>query len=396
MPAHDQLRHLEDPVASDLHRPHGSRAAHRDERLICVDVLRCAAALLVVWFHLAYWSWAAPSTAQLMSGGVLKFPEVAWSAACGWVGVHLFFVISGLVVMQTATGRTATIFARARFLRLFPTALICATIALLVAASVGVLPLKELLLRYARSVLFIPWGPWIDGVYWTLGVELAFYLVVAVALACKLPPERIELLLIAGGCAIVLMWSVGVSPYEGVDPRTADLTLMHHGQFFAVGCLLARVHRQGWSPTLALVALLLGFGCVLEILHNPAKAVVPAALVWIAGMLFLVVALHYEDTVAKRLHGWRRQIALAGVATYPLYLLHDVSGAALMRLLAYLEVPRFFALAAAIVAAIAGSYAVVLFVEPRIRERIAAVVSGRSGTGLVSISKIVGKPMPVR
>ena len=32
--------------------------------------------------------------------------------------------------------------------------------------------------KFVRSVLLLPMGPWVDGVYWTLPIEVSFYALV--------------------------------------------------------------------------------------------------------------------------------------------------------------------------------------------------------------------------
>src|SRR3712207_7907762 len=84
-------------------------------RLGLLDVLRLLAALSVVAFHyLARTSpaWDGAPPAEFGIAGQL--------AIYGRMGVPLFFVISGFVVLMTAWGRTVPEFAASRIGRLFP------------------------------------------------------------------------------------------------------------------------------------------------------------------------------------------------------------------------------------------------------------------------------------
>jgi len=80
-------------------------------RLASLDLLRLVAALAVVLFH------------YLFRGGITGDLDVEYAAAApfaiyGYLGVSLFFLISGFVIAWSAEGRTWQEFAVARFARL--------------------------------------------------------------------------------------------------------------------------------------------------------------------------------------------------------------------------------------------------------------------------------------
>lgn len=142
-----------------------------------LDVVRFVAALLVALFHLSASNW----------GDDRPFPEIDWLTGAGWVGVPIFFVISGFVISLSATGKSVREFVWGRALRLYPAAWIRATITMLVAP----VPLY----RYLNSIVLAPWGPWVSRVYWTLGVEIVFYGLIAVAIAASWSLSRVALAL---------------------------------------------------------------------------------------------------------------------------------------------------------------------------------------------------------
>lgn len=84
-------------------------------RLAALDGLRFVAAAAVMFFH--YTSaekllWGNPSR--------LEFPGINVVTRYGYLGVELFFIISGFVIPMTAYGRTTEDFVASRFSRLFP------------------------------------------------------------------------------------------------------------------------------------------------------------------------------------------------------------------------------------------------------------------------------------
>ncbi|MCS4089982.1 peptidoglycan/LPS O-acetylase OafA/YrhL [Rhizobium sp. BK176] len=86
------------------------------KRLPVLDMLRFVAALGVLLYHFLY----AGSKEGIYPG----VPAVGLFSI-GWLGVDVFFVISGLVIAISTEGRTGAEFARARFMRLFPAFFVC-------------------------------------------------------------------------------------------------------------------------------------------------------------------------------------------------------------------------------------------------------------------------------
>jgi peptidoglycan/LPS O-acetylase OafA/YrhL len=64
--------------------------------IIGLDIARFTAAAIVCAFHLTYWGNVSNgSTAEALQGAAW-FPSLGVVTRYGWVGVEIFFVISGL------------------------------------------------------------------------------------------------------------------------------------------------------------------------------------------------------------------------------------------------------------------------------------------------------------
>lgn len=77
-----------------------------------VDILRFLAAVMVMFYHYGFWVWAFPDgVSARATGGIPPHPEMALVGS-GWVGVQIFFVISGFVIAFSAENSTPLRFSR--------------------------------------------------------------------------------------------------------------------------------------------------------------------------------------------------------------------------------------------------------------------------------------------
>src|SRR6201992_1306455 len=171
-----------------------------------LDPLRFAAALGVAVFHLMFWSWAGSSTAvapgfEHYVAAHLQFQSAAPFTWFGWVGVEIFFVISGFVIANSAGNVSAREFLIGRVLRLYPAVWVCSTLTLIVLLLFASGSASEFVGPWLKAMLLIPKGlngQWLDCIYWTLAAEMAFYGLVF----CTLLTKKITLRHLAFGLTI--------------------------------------------------------------------------------------------------------------------------------------------------------------------------------------------------
>lgn len=359
-------------------------APARHRSILGLDLIRFLAALLVVIYHLAYWDWAPPvdraSIRQLISD-MPAFPELEHVAWMGWVGVEIFFVISGFVIANSANGRSPFKFAAGRIVRLTPAIWICATITLLAVASLkGVVP--PVLIDYGRTLALplFPSRPWIDSVYWTLIVEFVFYGVVFGLLAMN-RFSRIEGLAAGLGLASGGLWIahalLGVGDWF-MTTWTAQLLLLRHGCFFAAGILLWLAQSGLTLRRAAVLAVCLAGGLIeIDTLALEKAAVVgrhlPSAapqILFLAAFAAIVLSIRFNASL-KRLVGRAWPIfPVAGLMTYPLYLVHNVVGVVILKRLSDLGVERHVALLSAAVLMIFLAWLICQKAEPVVASKL--------------------------
>ncbi|MES0196613.1 acyltransferase [Mesorhizobium sp. M0011] len=293
----------------------------RQDYIATLDLLRLAAALAVVFFH--YFFRGAAAEGFLAEG----YPLAAPFALYGYLGVNLFFLISGFVIAWSAENRGWDQFAIARFVRLYPGFLLCMTITFAIVFLAGSPLLPASFSQYAANLsMFAPaFGqPFMDGVYWSIVLELVFYGWVTLALFTGLFQKR--------KLALIFVWLAisALNEFFIGSGAARLLFITEFGPFFAAGVLLHHIHAHGRSlPALLLLAAAFLISCgTLSVtqhwmLGHYGIAVSSANLV-VANVVMhgaLIGAVLLRDRVRSS----SLTLALGGL-TYPLYLLHQNIG----------------------------------------------------------------------
>jgi peptidoglycan/LPS O-acetylase OafA/YrhL len=360
--------------------------------LIVVDLIRfpCAAAVMLNHYGASFWVGPRDGATTLLVQIAPPGSGMVAGAQFGWMGVELFFVISGMVIAQSARGATAAAFLRRRASRLVPCAWICATATAIATAAIG-LGDPELLRRWLGALIFWPLGAHIDPSYWTLGVELSFYLLVAARLRDggdgRL--DRLAAMLIGWSAAFwtaVLVGGIGVAEWS-LDQRF-QLTLAPHGCLFALGIVIARAQEAGWTPRRRLAFALALATCLVEIVFHatersaafglPLSPTLPI-LAFAAGLCLLVLAPRLQPWAERWISPERARAV--GLATYPLYLIHQEAGAIMVTALSRAGVATGPALALTALAAAAFAWVVVHWLEPPTRRAVERMLDRLSSRG---------------
>lgn len=135
-------------------------------RIVALDLLRFFAALLVVVYH------------HFSRNGHIVYPELDLITRYGYLGVPLFFIISGYVIALSAQNRSPVEFAISRFVRIYPAfvagALFTSLIVLIFTYNGKTFSTQQIL---ANLTIHSPYFGFkdLDDVYWTLREELKFY-----------------------------------------------------------------------------------------------------------------------------------------------------------------------------------------------------------------------------
>jgi peptidoglycan/LPS O-acetylase OafA/YrhL len=316
-------------------------------RVAEVDALRGIAAVAVMLFHYT------TRIDELYPMG----QEPLFSVPQGHFGVNLFFIISGYVIFMTLQQtRQPMDFVVSRFSRLFPAYWAAVVITFAITTWLG-LPGKTVTSAQAAGNLLMIHGlfgiPHVDGVYWTLEVELLFY-------------AGMFTLFVRGQLARVYTWlwlALGLRLAYHLAPVLAGvdlpwmvyrLLILAYMPWFVLGIgVFLYMHPRGPDDKPRSLALLLG--CLLlvgltEGLAAGAMALALAGLVWAA---------------ASRKLPWLRHPSFVwlGSISYTLYLLHENIGWAVQLQLRDLGVDRNLAIVCVVALSLALATALTKLVE---------------------------------
>jgi len=152
----------------------------QNKRLIELDVFRGIAALSVVLYH---YTTRYNITFEKETMNWFQF-------SYGHYGVQLFFIISGFVIFMTLERSKNVIdFIKRRFIRLYPTFWISMIVTFIVTSLTGIIRFERSFIDFFVNFTMIPnllRFKAIDGVYWSLEVELLFYFFMVILLSFKL------------------------------------------------------------------------------------------------------------------------------------------------------------------------------------------------------------------
>ncbi|MGW3352154.1 acyltransferase family protein [Nonomuraea rubra] len=333
-----------------------------------LDALRLVAALSVVLFHYTFSGWAGGTT-------TVPYEELGAWTRYGYLGVDLFFMISGFVVLMSAWTATPRRFVTSRVARLYPAywfaVLATALVTLVLGGELFTVSVEQVLVNLTMFQAVVD-VPDVDVVYWTLWAEMRFYLLILALTWIGVTRSRVM--------GVLWGWLALTALVEaGLLPRAADLVVQSEfSHYFIAGMalFLARQGRMTWPLGLLLVLCLgnavhraLGYAAAVGRRYSVTydEITVAAAVI----VIFAVVAMIALGATRRLGRPW---MVSAGALTYPLYLLHAHLGFILIEQVGT-AVNRYALLLALVAAMSAMAWLVHRFVErpvaPLIRRTLA-------------------------
>ena len=326
------------PIPSGQENPSRGAAAAPSRRYHALDFWRAFACILVVISH---------STMYAQTDRITGFWQLLIELSVRfWMGVPLFFVISGYCITAAAQARRGEEqplreYFRRRFRRIYPpfwiaTAVVALYIIVAEAIRPGILHDQVHGFQFPQDLhldqwlgqltLTETWRPllggnpkgWVLGVAWSLCYEEQFYLVTGLALLLRARRFYPALFGLAAVVAALVMVGPGLGIH--VAGTLFDGRWLQFAAGVAVYYYLHEANLRG--KRLVVLALLGALVWAVLARHHP-PLVDKEPLERIIGLAFalVLIGLHRFDRDLRKLR-WGRPVAALGAITYSLYLIH--------------------------------------------------------------------------
>ena len=353
------------------------------DRVEFANGLRGVAAFSVVISHYlgVYW-FNREAVADLIKAPVLPDAQFATPAYLvplqihplfnwGAFGVALFFVISGFVIPYSLRGATWRSFAISRAFRLLPTYVVGFSVTLVALAAAGVyfdrpwpFTVQEILIHYLPGLRDILHSRNVDGIIWTLEIEIKFYVLCAIFLPLfrrrSWTVFLVPALIVAAGLLLAAkmpIWAIErPALYNAISPFLFSAQYIVY-MFAGTALHYAYIGRFSDRAAFSIAfALLIGFGLMWAL----CPLLVPFNLAWNYAFAFATFALAMSFQPSQLSNG---AITFLASISYPLYVVHGVFGYVLLRILMDAGIPTLPTLALASVLVFSLAWALHHFIE---------------------------------
>lgn len=288
-----------------------------------IHILRAVAVLLVVYCHLIGYSAPADFAPKAFVVNFLETPlHIIWHF--GFLGVALFFLISGFIITHVSQQETRTAFLVKRLFRIFPTMLVSILFSACMLTVAGVSYEPDSVLR---ALTLFNSGFKIEPQTYTLIMELYFYAEIFLffPLMKSRPLFAAMLIAIAAPISVLVAHRLGASPHFRLVNYFSFTPTFSFGMIIYC-CWTKRIGAMSAFIAATCVSVLFALSLVqthgMELMRSFTMQVAYAAIIFVLGLLL------NKRLYVGRLSGW------LGDISYSLYLFHIPLGIIVINLLA--------------------------------------------------------------
>ncbi|HEK0773445.1 TPA: acyltransferase [Proteus mirabilis] len=297
-----------------------------------LDLFRFIAALFVILFHYTY---RGSQSDHFIS---ISFPEIDFITKYGYLGVQFFFMISGFVIMMSSHHGSYKKFLISRISRLYPTFWLCCTLTYIITLLLNDnIALSANLKQYFVNLTMLAGFfkvPSIDGAYWSLYVEIYFYVLIFTLLIFK-KINKLETYLGYWLAITILADIFNISAISKLFMTNYSIYFIAGGLFYYIWIDKINIHR------LILITICIIYSITVSVeqanylseRYNDYYSNVTISIILFAFYLSMGYIVVFKNSIINKIN-WIK----LGALTYPLYLLHQNIGYILINQLSNLNI----------------------------------------------------------
>ncbi len=289
----------------------------KTKRIAGLDLIRFLSALGIISYHYFF-----IGVIQGFYSEEVFHPITFW----GELGVDIFFIISGFVILYSAERRkSSSEFLKGRIIRIYPAFIICSIFTLITGIFMPGTTIKDFLFRWINSLTLCNdiWGvPPLSSIYWTLMVEMKFYILVAIIKKIKLwKKHKYHILFLWIWLSILNMFTFQWSWFE-------ILFNSNYSGHFALGIvmyLFYKGHRDKWMPPICIGAIWLIYrNCISYItwIRSIYENLSYSDIDILFAVAVVIVLIFFSINVPMKDNDLYKIVPLLGSWSYTIYLIH--------------------------------------------------------------------------
>ncbi|MFT2090390.1 acyltransferase family protein [Paraglaciecola sp. 2405UD69-4] len=292
-------------------------------RLLELDGIRGIAALVVVFFHFLF-QYNRIYEHEFLIPDFFKY---------GYYGVHLFFMVSGFVIFWSLSncGRPFD-FIWSRFSRLYPVYWSAVLFTFFFVSAFGLEGREsywsDVIINFTMLQGFFG-VPHVDGVYWTLTLELAFYFWMFIFLITG-QLKRVEywLVLWVGTATVLTYYKLGLT----IPSFVSNFFLLKYIEMFVAGICFYKI----WNKEAKFITyILISLTIIAVFAEYPSD---------IATGLLVLYCLFYFSVTSRLTILSSKLFTYLGAISYSLYLIHQNVGYILLNYAYSMNIPMIIAI----------------------------------------------------
>ncbi len=306
------------------------------QRLRALDGLRGVAILLVMGFHYFYHLESSYYKSTLYPYGETFSNVLIFKY--GYMGVELFFIISGFVIAMTLeSSRSVIDFAIRRFVRIWPALIVSGILTFFLlnwSDAPFALHRRQFWPNFLPSFTLTPpslWSGWfpkadyVTGVYWSLVVEIRFYMIAAI-LFWLFSREKLARNLVIFTLVVYLARALLRRAMPGYNGVYDALFIPDYLPWFAAGAVFYELYKERLAKGAALIMLAVIYALIARVSTNYAIIGRDPVFASAAALAFMALFWFLATKPASMRLFEVRPLVWIGECSYSIYLYHYAVG----------------------------------------------------------------------